>query len=61
MTKHAVGGVVSRVYRRGAVLPNDTTSNVIEKDLDLEAQTRVPSLASQDTQAGANADNEGKV
>jgi hypothetical protein len=54
MTKNVNGRVFGRVYRRGAGLLSDTASNVIKNGLDLEAQTRVPSLASRDTRFEEN-------
>lgn len=49
MTKRGEGGISGRVYKRGAVIPGDTEEVVhkSEKELDVEAQSRSPSLRGQ--------------
>lgn len=49
MTKRGEGSVVGRVYKRGAVIPGDTEESIqkTEKELDIEAQSRSPSLIGQ--------------
>lgn len=49
MTKRGEGSVVDRVYKRGAVIPGDAEETVhkTEKELDVEAQSRSPSLIGQ--------------
>lgn len=49
MTKRGEGSIVGRVYKRGAVIPGDTEESIqtTEKELDVEAQSRSPSLMGQ--------------
>lgn len=48
MTKRGEGSIVGRVYKRGAVIPGDTEESIqTEKKLDVEAQSRSPSLMGQ--------------
>lgn len=46
MTKRGEGGISGRVYKRGAVISSDAEEVVdkSEKELDVEAQSRSPSL-----------------
>lgn len=48
-TKRGEGSIVGRVYKCGAVIPGDTTVTIqnSEKELDVETQSRPPSLAGQ--------------
>lgn len=49
MTKRGEGSIVGHVYKRGAVIPGDPEETIqkTEKELDVEAQSRCPSLAGQ--------------
>lgn len=47
MTKRGESSIVGRVYKRGAVVPGTDETVQTEKDLDVEAQSRSPSLTGQ--------------